>query len=163
MRKYLLGFFAGIFLTGSLFQFDINLPSYDSKTAKKLQAKQTQLKKSIADKKKKIASKHTKKIAKKTALTVIPIVGATAIITMGANEYCEDLEETIELSNLVNDENESFSKKECLAEAKTNMGETYNEVKEFTNSKVDKIKDSSVKSYGDFMNYIDEFFEENND
>jgi len=163
MRKYLLGFIAGIFLTGSLFQFDINLPSYDSKVAKKLQAKQTQLKKSIADKKKKIANKHTKKIAKKTALTVIPIVGATAVITMGANEYCEDLEETIELSNLVNDENESFSKKECLNEAKTNMGETYEDTKEFLDEKYGKVKESSVKSFFGILERVDQFFEKKND
>ena len=163
MRRYLLGFFAGIFLTGSLFQFDINLPSYDSKAVKKLQAKQTQLKKSIADKKKRITSKHTKKIAKKAALTVIPFVGAGAVITIGANEYCEDLEETIELSNIVNDENESFTKKECLDEAKTNMSKTYDEVKVFTNEKVDKIKDTSVRSYDGLMNYIDQFFDEKHD
>lgn len=113
MNKIILGFVAGVFLTGSLFQFNINLPSYNSNELKKLK----EVKQIVNKRRAKLSSKSAKKVSKRAAAALIPVVGAVVITSLSIKEYCSDLEDNIRLSNLLNDTNEAYSYDECYANA----------------------------------------------
>ncbi len=136
MNKLLIGFTAGMFLTGGLFQFDIDLPRYKSQATKKLQSKnkqlqsknkqlqskQSKLKTAVNTKRNRLSATTGKKIAKRTAAAAIPVIGTVFIVGLGAEEYCADLEESISLSNIVNDNDEKFNYDKCYIDAKESAG-----------------------------------------
>ena len=118
MKKLIIGFIVGLAFTGSLFQFDINLPSYNSKAVKKLK----EVKQTVKKRKAKLTGNSVKRMSKKAAASFIPFVGGGIVIGLSVKDYCADLEDTIKLSNLVNDTNESFDYNKCLENAKNDAG-----------------------------------------
>ena len=118
MTKLIIGFIVGLAFTGSLFQFDINLPSYNSKAVKKLK----EVKQTVNKRKAKLTGNSVKRMSKKAAASFIPFVGGGIVIGLSVKDYCADLEDTIKLSNLVNDTNESFDYNKCLENAKNGAG-----------------------------------------
>ena len=124
MKKLIIGFIVGLAFTGSLFQFDINLPSYNSTEVKKLKKETKKLKevKQIVKKRRdKLTSSSIKKTSKKAAASFVPLGGTFLVIGLSVEDYCSELEDNIRLSNLLNDTNEAFSYDECLANAKKDL------------------------------------------
>jgi len=131
MTKLIIGFIVGLVFTGSLFQFDINLPSYNSTEVKKLKnetkklknetKKLKEVKQTVKKKRAKLTSKSVKKTSKKVAAAAIPLLGTVVVTGLSVDDYCSDLEDNIILSNLLNDTNESFSYDECYANAKKDV------------------------------------------
>ena len=124
MKKLIIGFIVGLAFTGSLFQFDINLPSYNSTEVKKLKnetKKLQEVKQTVKKRRAKLTSKSVKKTSKKVAAAAIPLLGTVVVTGLSVDDYCSDLEDNIILSNLLNDTNESFSYDECYANAKKDV------------------------------------------
>jgi len=124
MKKLIIGFIVGLAFTGSLFQFDINLPSYNSTEVKKLKnetKKLKEVKQTVKKRRAKLTSKSVKKTSKKVAAAAIPLLGTVVVTGLSVDDYCSDLEDNIILSNLLNDTNESFSYDECYANAKKDV------------------------------------------
>jgi len=128
MTKLIIGFIVGLAFSGSLFEFDINLPSYEVKKlkneVKKLKKETKKLKevKQIVKKRRdKLTSSSIKKTSKKAAASFVPLGGTFLVIGLSVEDYCSELEDNIRLSNLLNDTNEAFSYDECLANAKKDL------------------------------------------
>ena len=92
MSKLIIGFLFGGFLTGSLFQFDIGLPSFHKTQIKK----SSKLIKSYKKKfKKGVLKRATVRAASIAAETAIPIpiittgIAVATVIAITANEHCE--------------------------------------------------------------------------
>jgi hypothetical protein len=135
MGKLIVGFIAGTVLTGSLFQFNIGIPTYDSKKVKEFSKK-------VKDKRAKITSKSIKKIAKRTAAAAIPLAGAGIVLGLGVQEYCDNLEDNILLSNIANDDNEPYSLTECSDNALKEVKAAWSNTNwSFNSSENDKVND----------------------
>jgi hypothetical protein len=92
IKKVILGFVAGTVFTGSLFQFNIGLPSFNSSNIKKatkaIKSKKIKLKKGVV----KRATVRATAIIAETAVP-LPLltagIAATTVIVITANEHCE--------------------------------------------------------------------------
>ena len=92
MNKLIVGFVAGTVFTGSLFQFNIGLPSFSNSNIKKatkaIESKKTKLKKGVV-------KRATVRAAAIIAETAIPLplvtagIAATTVIAITADEHCE--------------------------------------------------------------------------
>lgn len=118
MNKYLVGLLVGVAFTGSLFQFDFNLPSYSKTAHNKLLKKHDKVKRIVKSRRDKLSVKAAKKTGKRAAAALVPFAGVVIITSLSVQEYCKDLESNIELSNIVNDKNERFDNDECYKQAK---------------------------------------------
>ena len=108
----------GATLTGSLFQFDFNLPSYSQTAHNKLLKKHDKVKSIVKNRRDKLSVNTAKKTGKRAAAALVPFAGVVVITSLSVQEYCKDLESNIELSNIVNDKNEKFNNDECYKQAK---------------------------------------------
>ena len=134
MRSYLIGAIGGIFITGSLFQFDIGIPSFSSKAFKQLQSKnkqlqsknkqlqsrQSKLKNSVNSRRKRLTSTSLNRIAKRSAAALVPVLGSAYILKMGVDNYCENLKEIEIFIDTIDGTNkaEDFDKSRCYENAK---------------------------------------------
>lgn len=93
MSKLIIGFLSGMFLTGSLFQFDIGLPNFHKTQIKKSSKLIKNYKKKF---KKGVLKRATIRAASIAAETAIPIpiittgIAVTTVIAITANEHCEN-------------------------------------------------------------------------
>jgi len=144
MRSYLIGAIGGIFITGSLFQFDIGIPSFSSKVFKQLQSKnkqlqsknkqlqsrQSKLKNSVNSRRKRLTSTSLNRIARRSAAALVPVLGSVYILKMGADKYCENLKEIEIFIDTIDGTNkaEDFDKSRCYENAKDDASHFINTV-----------------------------------
>ena len=130
MRSYLIGAIGGIFITGSLFQFDIGIPSFSSKAFKQLQSKnkqfqsrQSKLKNSVNSRRKRLTSTSLNRIAKRSAAALVPVLGSAYILRKGVDNYCENLKEIEIYIDTIDGTNkaEDFDKSRCYENAKDDV------------------------------------------
>jgi cell division protein FtsB len=144
VRSYLIGAIGGIFITGSLFQFDIGIPSFSSKAFKQLQSKnkqlqsknkqlqsknkqfqsrQSKLKNSVNSRRKRLTSTSLNRIAKRSAAALVPVLGSAYILKKGVDNYCENLKEIEIYIDTIDGTNkaEDFDKSRCYENAKDDV------------------------------------------
>ena len=137
MRSYLIGAIGGIFITGSLFQFDIGIPSFSSKAFKQPQSKnkqlqsknkqfqsrQSKLKNSVNSRRKRLTSTSLNRIAKRSAAALVPVLGSAYILKKGVDNYCENLKEIEIYIDTIDGTNkaEDFDKSRCYENAKDDV------------------------------------------
>jgi len=112
-------FLAGTLVSGSLFQFDLGLPSFHSKQLLAQGAKIDRVRDNIKKRRANLLKKSLKKTGKKVAGSLIPLVGTMATLGLAADDYCDELENIIELQNILEDGKVGFGFEECLREAKS--------------------------------------------
>jgi len=132
MRSILIGFLVGSVFTGSLFQFDFNFPSYSrtnhkqllkkhkqvSTKNKQLLRKQSKASELVQSRRSKLSNKHGKRLLSKSGAAIIPGLGVVMVAGLSVEEYCRDIKDNIELSNILEDRNELHDYNKCLKDAK---------------------------------------------
>jgi len=132
MSRYLIGFLAGAAFTGPLFQFDLNFPNYSqsahkqllkkhkqvSAKNKQLLKKQSNANKLVQARRSNLSDKHGKRLLSKSGAALIPGLGVVVVAGLSVEEYCRDIKDNIELSNILGDESEPHDYNKCLEDAK---------------------------------------------
>lgn len=121
MKKGFLFFFIGVFFTGGLFQFNIDLPSYHAKQSLKQKAKISKTKATVRKQRAGLSKNAVKKAGKKVAGSIIPLVAPIVALGLAAQDYCEDLEKNIELQNILDDNDEMLNMSQCIKEVKNDL------------------------------------------
>ena len=123
--KAMVGFILGIIFSGSLFQLDLShLGLYSSlvpNQQKILNMQQTKIEKAkslLSKQRQNLFINSLKKAGKKTAGSLVPVLGTVLTIGFSAKDYCDDIEEKIEVINLLSGEAEKFNTERCIDEAK---------------------------------------------
>jgi len=173
MSKYFIGFFVGVFFSGSLFQFDIGLPSYISKSYKQLSTKHTQLenKQNKIIKKQKNIIKHRpkkvlKRIAKQTVMSAVPIVGVLAVSGFAIDNYCEDRKEDMEMLKLIDDDttdNIEFTFEKCVKDTKDKGITISTQASEEISLLVDGLVNNSSDWANGTISAVNNYYEESYD
>ncbi len=120
-------FVAGSLFSGSLFQFDLGLPSFHANQSLTQKAKIKKAKSTVQKQRNQLSRKAAKKAGKKAAGALIPFVGSVVTLSLAAEDYCDDLEQIIELQNILENTNESYNVEACIAEAKSWISSNINE------------------------------------
>ena len=119
------GFILGIIFSGSLVQIDLSLSDISSNLVpnkqKILNKQRSQIQKAkslLIKQRQNLFIKSLKKAGKKTAGSLVPVLGTVLTIGFSAKDYCDDIEEKIEVINLLSGEAEKFNTERCIDEAK---------------------------------------------
>ena len=119
MRSGIAFFLAGTLLTGGLFQFDLGIPSFHAKQFLAQKAKVDKAKSTIKNRRAKLSKKTIKNAGKKAAGSLIPFVGTVLTLGLAADDFCDDLENIVELQNILDGQEEEFNLEACLKEAES--------------------------------------------
>jgi len=85
-------------------------------TKKNLAKSNTKIQKArstVSNRRDKLTGKTVRQIGKKSAAALIPFAGAAIVAGLSVEEYCESLQDNIDLSNILNDTNEDFDYDKC--------------------------------------------------
>ncbi|WP_421862627.1 hypothetical protein [Motiliproteus sp.] len=105
--------------SGSLFQFDLDLPSYHATQYQAQRARVDRAKSTVAQRRATLSKKSIQKVGKKAAGSLIPFVGAVVTLGLAAEDYCEELAGIIELQNILDEKQQRFDSDACLKEAES--------------------------------------------
>ncbi len=119
MGKGIAYFLAGTLFSGGLFQFDIGLPSFHSNQFLAQKSKVEKAKTTLKIRKTRLSRKTIKKVGKKAAGSLIPFVGTVLTLGLAAEDFCDDLENIVELQNILNEQEQEFDFKTCMKEAES--------------------------------------------
>lgn len=118
MGKGIAYFLAGTLFSGGLFQVDIGLPSFHGNQFLAQKAKVEKAKNTLKNRKARLSKKTIKKAGKKAAGSLIPFVGTMLTLGLAAEDFCDDLENIVELQNILNGQ-EEFDISTCMKEAES--------------------------------------------
>lgn len=121
MKSAIAIFLAGSLFSGSLFQFDLGLPSFSAKQALHQKAKIKKARTQIRKQRARLSKRAIKKAGKKAAGSLVPFVGSVITLGLAIEDYCDDLERMVALQNILEDTQEPFDLETCFAEAKASF------------------------------------------